>query len=92
LREQLRKKSKPKTAVSSSESSSEDVVERKPKQRKSFTPSETAKIEEWFKVSIESGTTPGRLLCKDFIDGTNFDREPKHIQDKVRNIIKQRKK
>ena len=88
LREKLRKSTKPE----SSDGSSEAEVQSKPhKVRKPFSSAETASIDERFAKSIKDGITPSRQLCQEFITATKSDRDPKQIQDKVRNIIKQRK-
>ena len=89
LREKLRKES---TKPESSDGSSEVEDKSKPqKVRKPFTAAETAAIEESFATSLKDKTTPSRQLCQDFVTATNSDRDPKQIQDKVRNMIKQQK-
>ena len=89
LREKLRKES---TKPESSDGSFEVEVKSKPQRvHKPFTAAETATIEESSATSLKDKTTPSRQLCQDFVTATNSDRDPKQIQDKARNMIKQQK-
>ena len=63
------------------------AVPSKP-QRRRFTEAEVTQIEAFFQTEIEAGKKATLQRCREFLQVNPMDRTPKHIQDKVANIIK----
>ena len=83
LREQLRKEAAGKAASSDEEAAKSKPQNKSQQKRMPFSEEETAAIGKRFASYIESGKTPTRSLCQQFIVDTKSKRDPKHIQDNI---------
>lgn len=58
-----------------------------PAKRKKFMAEETESIMKYFASHFEKGEQPTLGECREFLEVFDVDRQPKHIQDKCRNIM-----
>ena len=69
-----------------------EAVQKAQQKKVPYSDEEKALVDQYFANAILAESTPSLGECDEFLHGSGMNRDKKSVQDRVKNIIKKKKK